>query len=63
MNRFIEIRFDVIKEGALAILLNAKLNYTAQKILWVEAVHTCERVRNILAPRGSTTFQIETLYG
>ena len=33
LNGVIEIIFSVIKEGVLEMLLNAKLNYTAQKIL------------------------------
>ena len=39
MNGFIERIFAIIKEGALEILINAKLNYTAKKMLWLEAVH------------------------
>ena len=38
---FIERRFAVIKEGALAMLQNAKLNDTSQKMLCEEAVHKC----------------------
>ena len=34
LNGFIEIIFSVIKEGALDILFNPKLNDTVQKILW-----------------------------
>ena len=34
LNGVIERRFAVIKEGALAILLNEKLNDTAQKMMW-----------------------------
>ena len=37
------------------MLLNAKLNENDQKILWDQAVHTYERVINILANMGSTT--------
>ena len=33
MNRVIEIIFAIIKEGALAMLLKAKLNNTAYKML------------------------------
>ena len=33
MNGVIETRCSVIKEGALAMLINAKLNDTAQKML------------------------------
>ena len=44
LNRVIKRRLSVIKEVWLAMLINAKLNYTAQKILWEEAFHTCEIV-------------------
>ena len=53
LNRVTEIIFGVIKEGVLAILLNAKLKDTAQKMLWTEAVHTFERVRNSIDTTGS----------
>ena len=53
LNGFIERIFTFIKEGALAMLLKAKLNDTAQKILWSEAFHI-KRVRNIMATTGST---------
>ena len=54
LNGIIEIRFAVIKEGALAMLLNSKLNDAAQKILWAEAVHTYKHVRKIMANTVST---------
>ena len=41
LNGVIERRFAVIKEGALEMLLNDKLNDTAKTIMWVEPVHTC----------------------
>ena len=41
LNGIIKILFAVIKEGALAMLLNEKLNDTSQKMVWKEAVHTC----------------------
>ena len=44
-------------------MLNVKLNDTAQKILWGEAVYPCERVRNIMATAVSTTSSFETFYG
>ena len=44
------------------MMLNAKLNDTAQKIMWAEAVHTCERVRNSMAIMGSTTSPFENFY-
>ena len=45
------------------MLLNAKLNDTAYKMLREEAVHTCERVRNSISTTGSTTSPFENLYG
>ena len=45
------------------MLLSAKLNETAHKILWEEAVHTCERVRNIMATTGSSTSPFKKIYG
>ena len=54
LNGVIERIFSAIKEGALNIILNEKLNDTAQKILWAEAVHTCKRVHNSLDNTGST---------
>ena len=38
-NGCIKRRFSVIKEGELAMLISAKLNDAAQKMLWAEAVH------------------------
>ena len=55
MNGFIERRFFIIKEGELEILINIKMNDTYQKVLWEEAVHTYERVRNSMNTTGSTT--------
>ena len=63
MNVFIERRFSDIKEEALAMLLNEKLNEDAQKIMWVEAVHTCGRIRNCRATTGSITSPFEKFYG
>ena len=63
MNRVIERRFSVIKEGALEMLLNVKLNDTAQKMLLVEAVRKCKRVRNSMATTGSTTSPFGNIYG
>ena len=45
------------------MLINEKLNYTAQKIMWAEAVHTCKRVRNSMATTGSTKIPFEIFYG
>ena len=56
----IDRRFTIIKEGALVMMLNAKLNDTAQKILWEDEVQKRKRVRNSMATTGSTktTFEI-----
>ena len=35
------------------MLLNAKLNDTAQKMLWTEAVHTGKHIRKIMSTTGS----------
>ena len=45
------------------MLLNAKINDTAQKMMWVDAVHAWERVRNSMANTGSTTSPFEMFYG
>ena len=45
------------------MILNTKLNYTAQKVLWAEAVHTCECVRNSMSATGSTESPFENFYG
>ena len=63
MNRVIERIFSVIKEGALVILLNMKLDVAAQIILWAESVCTCQRVRNIISATGSTTSPFENIFG
>ena len=39
LNGAIERIFSAIKVGALEMLLNAKLNDTAHRILWVEAFY------------------------
>ena len=61
LNGVIERISTVIKEGLLAILPNAKLNDTAQKMMWAEAVHKRESVRNGMATTGSTTSQLEKI--
>ena len=58
----IKRRFDVIKEGALSILFNEKINDTDQKMMWEEAVHTFKRVRNSMATTGSTTIPFGNFY-
>ena len=45
------------------MLLNAKLNYIYQKMLWTEAVNTQERARNSMATMGSTTSPFKNFYG
>ena len=42
------------------MLLNEKLNGDSQKILWAEAVHTYEGVRNSMAATVSTTAPLES---
>ena len=63
LNVIIERIFNVIKEGALDMLLNVKINDTSQKILWEEAVNTYEHVRNSMANTGSTKSPFENFYG
>ena len=45
------------------MLLNTKINDTAQKMLWEEALHVYKRVRNSMAATGSTTSPSEKIYG
>ena len=45
------------------MLLNAKQNEYGQKMMWAEAVHNCERVRNSMANMISTTIPLENAYG
>ena len=61
-NGVVEKRFYIIKEGALEILLNAKIYDTAQKMLWAEAVHSFEQIRNSISTTGSTTSPFKTFY-
>ena len=63
LNSVIRGRFTSIKEGALAMLLNAKLNYTAHKILWSDTVHTCKHVRKNMAITGSAASPFENFHG
>ena len=62
-NVFVESIFVFINKRALDVLLNAKWNDIAQKILWAEAVHTCERVRNSMETIRSTKIPFEIFYG
>ena len=54
--------FAVIKEGALAMLLNSKLNGTAKKMLCTEAVHMCKCMQNSMATTDITKIPFEILY-
>ena len=45
------------------MLLNVKLNDTAKKMLWTEAVHMQKSVRNSMDNIGSTTSPFENFYG
>ena len=45
------------------MLLNAKLNDESQKILWAEAIYTCERVQNSMTTTGSTGSPFGVFYG
>ena len=45
------------------MMLNSKLNYTAQNILWREAVHTCKHVIISMATTVSTKSPLENFYG
>ena len=63
LNGVIERIFSIIKEVALAILINEKPNKDTQKMLWTEAVHTCKRVRNSMDTTGITTSPFENFHG
>ena len=62
LNGAIERRFPFIKERVLAVLFNAKLNHKNQKIMWSEAVHTCECAKNSMANTGSMKIPFENFY-
>ena len=53
-NGVIDRIFAVIKEVALDMILNEKLNDTSKKMMWAEAFHTYKRVRNGRDATGST---------
>ena len=53
LNGVTKIIFAVINEGALAMLLNEKLNDTYHKMLQEKPAHTCERVRNNTETTGA----------
>ena len=44
------------------MLLNARLNDTAQKKMWKEAVHTYERMQKIMATKCSMKIPFEIFY-
>ena len=45
------------------MLLNTKLNDTAQKIIRTETVHMRKRMRNSMATTGSTKILFEIIHG
>ena len=45
------------------MLLNAKLNDTAQKMMLEKAAHICKCVQNSMPPTGSTKIPYEIYYG
>ena len=63
LNGAIERIFSAIKVGALEMLLNAKLNDTAHRILWVEAFYVWKHVRNSMATTDSFKSSLESFYG
>ena len=44
------------------MLLTAKLNETAQIMLWEKILHTCERVQNSMSTTGSKKSLFEIIY-
>ena len=63
LNGVINIILAFIKEGALAMILNTKLNGTAQKMLCMETIHMYEHIQNSMATTGSTESPFENFYG
>ena len=63
LNGITKEKSAVIKAVVLAMLLNAKLNDTDQKMLWSEAVHTYRGIQNSISITGSTKSPFEILYG
>ena len=61
LNGIIKSRFSVIKEQTPSTLLK-KLNGAAQKMLWLEAYHTCKNVRNSMANTGIMKSPFENFY-
>ena len=53
LNGVPKIIFAVINKGALAMILNEKLNDTYHKMLQEKPAHTCERVRNNTETTGA----------
>ena len=62
VNGVIERRFTVTKKGALEMILNKKLNNTAQRMMLSEAVHTFDHERNNMTTTGSTKTLFEIFY-
>ena len=54
--------FAVIKALVLALLLNAGLNDTDQKILWSEAVHTYKGIQKNISTTVSTESPFENFH-
>ena len=44
------------------MLLNAKLNDTAKKLLWAETVYKCERIGNSMDTTGSKNYIFDFLW-
>ena len=62
LNDITKEKFAVIKALVLALLLNAGLNDTDQKILWSEAVHTYKGIQNSISTTGITKSQFENFH-
>ena len=54
LNGVTERIFAVIEAVVLAMIIDAKLNDTYQKMMWSEVVHMYEGVQNSMATTGST---------
>ena len=61
LNGVLERTFSVIKEAELVILFHAQLNDTSQRMMWVEAVHTCKLIRKSMDTTGSTTSPLKNI--
>ena len=54
LNGVTERIFTVIEAVVFAMIINAKLNDTDQKMMWSEVVHMYEGVQNSMDTTGST---------